>query len=344
MQIEAHHQRLALRRPKGSVRCARQARRLLALDAHVADPFPDTVFQALLQLPLALALRCQVAAGDDASCAQCGDARNIFGAGAPPALLVAAVQQRLQRRGGAFVPAADPLRRVNLVSGKRQKIDAEVVHRKGHLAQCLHRVGVHQGAAFVGRGGNVGDGLQRADLVVGQHDGNQNRLVRQAVAHRLRVHDAAFVHRHVGNFVTLPFEGAAGVQDGRMLDLRRDQVAPAFPVCLRHPLDNGVVGLGAAAAEDDRRGGRAQHFRHRVAGVVDGHARPPAVPVHTRRVAERLALKRQHRIQYLREHRRRGVVVHVHVSHVVGGAAQASSSSCRVPTWVVTQRPRASTL
>ena len=50
---------------------------------------------------------------------------------------------------------ADSLGRVELVTGEREKVDAEAagIHRDGDLADALCRVRVHENAAPTGNGG-----------------------------------------------------------------------------------------------------------------------------------------------------------------------------------------------
>ena len=57
-----------------------------------------------------------------------------------------------------------------------QEIDVQVVYRKRQVTQGLDGVSVQRNAPFPGDPPDFRNGLDRADLVVGVHDGDQDRL------------------------------------------------------------------------------------------------------------------------------------------------------------------------
>ena len=73
--------------------------------------------------------------------AEADDAGDIFGARAAIALVVAAVNLRLERRAGANVERADALRAINLVRGNRKQIHAE---RDSRRAATFRRTARHR--------------------------------------------------------------------------------------------------------------------------------------------------------------------------------------------------------
>ena len=76
--------------------------------------------------------------------------QRAFGAGAPPAFVARAVDQRLEPHAAAHVQRTDALGGIELVAGDRQQIDAELVDVGGDLADRLGRVGVEQDAVLAG--------------------------------------------------------------------------------------------------------------------------------------------------------------------------------------------------
>ena len=54
-------------------------------------------------------------------------------------------------------------------------------------------------ALFFGDLADLLNGIDRADLVVRQHDGDQDRLVRDSIPHVLWVHHALLVDRQIGD-------------------------------------------------------------------------------------------------------------------------------------------------
>ena len=92
----------------------------------------------------------------------------------------AAVQQRLQSHRGAptaDIQRANPLGTVDLVGGEAQQVDSQAIDVHGDLAHRLGRVGVQEHASLLADPADLFQRLERADLVVGQHHGDQQRIV-----------------------------------------------------------------------------------------------------------------------------------------------------------------------
>ena len=115
-----------------------------------------------------------------------GEARgggDAFRAGAALLFLPAAEQLRLERRAAALVEQPRALGAVDFVRGEREQVDAKDVGPNVDRAGGLHGVGVDDGLwiALFDRAGDLGDGLDRADFVVGGHHRDEDGVV----AHRL---------------------------------------------------------------------------------------------------------------------------------------------------------------
>ena len=190
--------------------------------------------------------------------AQAGHQDDIFGAGAAVALVVGAVHELFQPDAGPDVQRADALGGVELVAGHGEEIDAEVVHLDGDLADGLGAVAVHQDAAAVGDFGDLRDGLNAADLVIGVHDGDEDGFGSDGLLDLPGVNHAVLVDRQVGGATALAFQVAADFGHGRMLDRRRDDVVALVTMGAGDALDGVIVGLGAAAGEDQVGLGAAQ--------------------------------------------------------------------------------------
>ena len=107
----------------------------------------------------------------------------------------------------------------------------------------------HPGGAADGR--QLGDGLDGADLVVGEHDADQ-RGVRPEGGLQLGGADkAVLVHVQESDLEALGLQGAQGVQDGVMLEFGGNKMlfALARPGP-RRAAQGLVVGLAAAGGED----------------------------------------------------------------------------------------------
>src|SRR5262249_35399792 len=147
----------------------------------------------------------------------------------------------------ADVQDPDPFRTVNLMRGERQQVDAEFLHVYGNLADGLHGVGVQVEillpgvAALFDQRGDLFERLNRADLVVGVHDGDQRGFVGQRLADVFYAHDAFAVNGQVGHAPAVFFDAPARGQDRRVLDLRGDDVTALLFVSLGDAFDRQVV-------------------------------------------------------------------------------------------------------
>ena len=109
--------------------------------------------------------------------AEAYDSGYVFGSGAALALVGAAVHHRGEADVAADEEDADTLGGVHLVAGDGEEIDvlewavgAEVDR---DLAGGLDGVGVEEGSGGMGDGGECGDGLDDAGLVVREHDADE---------------------------------------------------------------------------------------------------------------------------------------------------------------------------
>ena len=105
-------------------------------------------------------------------------------------------------------------------------------------------------ARFLCNSAYIGHWLQRADLVAGVHDRNQHGARPKRGPHVVRRDQAVKPNGEVGDFDSLAFQLLAGIQNGRVLDLARDDVPRAISTLAHGPEDRQVVGLRAAAREN----------------------------------------------------------------------------------------------
>ena len=223
--------------------------------------------------------------------AQPGDRRHVLGAGAAVALVLAAGQDRLHPRAALDPQRAGALRAVELVRRQRQQIDAERAHVDRNLAGRLHGVGVHQRAVLVRDRGELGDRLNRADLVVRVHHRDERRVVgrspRAADRARRRRSDRPAAASCASRGAPAP----CSVLSTASCSMRAgDQVTAAGRLeRLGGAADREVVGLGAAAGEHDLRRVGADQRRDRRSRVVERRLGLLAEVMHARRVAEHVA-------------------------------------------------------
>ena len=186
--------------------------------------------------------------------------------------------------------APTPFGPYSLCPERLSRSTSSAVDVDGHLADGLHRIGVHDDAAGVRQRGAGGDGLQRADLVVGVHQAEQRRVVGEGRGDRLGLHDAVPIRRDARDAPAAALEGTHRGEHGFVLDAAGDEVALAERFeRLGDAAQREVVGLGAAAREDDFGGGAADERGDVLTGVVESGLGALAEMVHAGGVAEVVA-------------------------------------------------------
>src|SRR5258706_8650608 len=98
--------------------------------------------------------------------AEAHDARDVLGARPPALLLAATCLDRRDTRALPHVERADALRAVELVRVQREQIHGDLAHVELERADALHSVAVERDAAVAADAADVGDRLERPDLVV----------------------------------------------------------------------------------------------------------------------------------------------------------------------------------
>jgi len=179
------------------------------------------------------------------------DAGKVLGAGAPAPLLPAAVDEVCDFCSVPDVEGADALGAVELVAREGEEVDVVLIDVEFEVADRLDGVGVEGDAVLAGDGADLADRLDGPDLVVGGHHRDQNGAVGDRIPDGRRIDPPLPVDRQVGDREALLFQEGAGVEDGVVLDRRRDDVVAPVAVRMGDPLDRPVVRLGPAGGEED---------------------------------------------------------------------------------------------
>ena len=162
---------------------------------------------------------------------------------------------------------------------------------------------------------DLGDGLDRADLVVGGHDGDERGFGRNGLFHVGGAHLAVFVYGQVGHLEALALELLTGVQDGVVLDRAGNDVVALRLERIGAAAHGPVIGLGAAAGEVDLVGFGVQRGGHLGAGLVEQAARVAAKGVDARGVAVHSGQAGHHGLQHGLGDAGCGGVVHINAVH-----------------------------
>src|SRR6185312_13694143 len=208
--------------PVGDVGGAGQPLGRVTVQPRVGHPGPDAVPQAVPQGRHPSPLLVHVAGADLGGLAEPDDARHVLGAGPAPALVLAAVLDGHHLRPPADPQARDALGAVDLVAGERQQVDVGEVEID--LAERLHGVDVERHAGGVRDGADGRDGLDGADLAVGVHDRDADRVGPDRALHVVGIHHAGAVDADIGHREALALQPLAGPEHRVVLDLGGDEV------------------------------------------------------------------------------------------------------------------------
>ena len=167
-------------------------------------------------------------------------------------LLTAAIDQVLGPYALTAVQCTHALGAIELVGAHGQHIHAQLLHIHGDGTHSLHRVGVHPHAMLVGDFGDLLDGLDGADLVVGHHNADQCGVGTDGSLHVLGADVALGGGTDIGHFKAHALQCSHAVHDGMMLKSAGDEVLFVL-ACLGEggALYRPVVGLGAAAGKEE---------------------------------------------------------------------------------------------
>ena len=261
-------------------------------------------------------LRCQVAPGELAGRAQADDLQHVLGAGPAAALVARAVDQRRQRHARRGRRARRPpwARRACArppTAGPRPARP----RRPGSCPRDWAASVCNSAPCAVGDLGQLGDGLDRAHLVVGVHDRHQQRVGRDGRS------------RSAGSTSPSPSTGSTVRRKPWVSSQRQTSVTagcstaevmmwlPRCPAGQGDALDGMVVALGAAAGEDHLVGLAAEQRRHLGAGGLDGALGRRAVGMAAGWIAKVLVEIGRHRLGHLGGDGRGGVVVEIDRFH-----------------------------
>ena len=253
---------------------------------------------------------CKYASLPEGSREQC-----TFRSGAPSALVLGTVNERFDLHAVADVECADALRRVKLVSGYREQVNAEIVHQRWDFADRLRRIRVEGDPMLSGDCGAALDRLDRANLIVGVHDADQDGIRRDCLSEVVWVDPSRAIHRQPGHLRTEAFEEAQRSHDSRMLDAGRDEMRVRARASEENTLQGKVIGFATSAGEHHFARRAAEKCRYLAAGLLDHPASRAAGPVSAGRIAVGTLHSVAHDRRDLRRDWRAGVVVEIDAPH-----------------------------
>src|SRR5262245_26180741 len=170
---------------------------------------------------------------DFTSLAEADDSRNVQRAGAHAAFVAAAVDDGRElntRIAAANVQSTDALRSVSFMAADGEQVDVVFLHVHRNFAYGLHFLDVKDNAIFLGDFADFRDRIDYANLVVGVHDGDQDRFWRNGLADIFRINAAILANGQVGDLVAVLFQALAGVEHSLVLDGLGNDVIALFAI------------------------------------------------------------------------------------------------------------------
>ena len=203
------------------------------------------------------------------------DAHDVLRARPAVPFLSAALDEGVEGEAGPAVEGAHAPGAVELVGREGEEVDVHLLHVDLHMARRLDRVRVEGDLRCPAHRADLLDGLDGADLVVGEHDGHEAGVGPDGRLHLVRGDDAVLVDGQVGDLIALLLEALERVEHGVVLEGGGDDVAFALGRAQAGAgADGVVVALAAAGGEVDLLGVRAQQRRHAAPGVTEGFLGP----------------------------------------------------------------------
>src|SRR2546427_3505598 len=175
-QVKSNQEGFAFDAGKNKICGVRCARSPSAVHARLGDALQQTLLQLVAESRHAPGVFGERLASDFSSLAEPHNSRDVFCAGAEATLVMSAVEKLPQARSATNVQRADTFWRVKLVARNREQIDLKRVDVNWDFACGLHGVGVEVNVRILGDAADLFEWLDGAKLVVGVHDGDENRF------------------------------------------------------------------------------------------------------------------------------------------------------------------------
>ena len=150
------------------------------------------------------------------------------------------------------IERTDALRALELVRGEAHEVGPEGLEIEVDPGRSLDGIDVEDDPTAAPQPvRDLGDRLDRPDLVVGEHDADEDRPVRDRRVDLVRVDPTVSVDRQLDDLEPELLEVAQAVADRVMLDRARHDPVPTGLAGPGRALQGEVVRLGPAGREDD---------------------------------------------------------------------------------------------
>ena len=250
------------------------------------------------------------------SASQAYDRGHVFSSGPPSTFLYPTFHERHNAHSFFYPESADTLGPVQLVCREAHHVDLQIVDVDRHLAHSLRGVRVQQDALRATHSAHLFQRLDHADFIIGQHHGDQNRVIANCVGNLrsgnpARLWTGCRCDWQKRDVETAACQALQRIEDRFVFRLDANDVIPLATWSLHRAPNRQVVAFGCTACEYDLTSRRSDRLRDGLATSFYRIVRlPPENVTGTARIAILLREERQHRIDDARVNSRRRLVVH----------------------------------
>ena len=164
-----------------------------------------------------------------------------------PAIFSAAFNDVEERHIALCIEHTHTLWRMELVAGHGEHVNIHVFHIDRQMTRSLHGIGVEGDALFAAESADFLHGLDRADFIVGKHNGDKGGIFPNGGFQVFQADDAVFMHIEQGDLEPLLLQLFKRVENGMMLKRGGNEMPLPFSRSGFGRRNDGLI-IGLAAA------------------------------------------------------------------------------------------------
>ena len=107
-----------------------------------------------------------------------------------------------------------------------------------------------QNSLFLSYLANLPHRFDSADLIVGSHYRDENRLIGKSIPQSIQIDQAICPHRQIGHSITFSLQTLATVQHRLVFDCTGNDVVALLGICFGDPFDRNIVRLRGTAGKN----------------------------------------------------------------------------------------------
>ena len=236
---------------EGNIAVTGQSFRRMTIQTAMRNTFQNTIDEFISQGCQAFCHCFHFLTSNFCSLAHAHDTGNIFCAGTLFFLLGTAEDQRRNRRAFADVDGTDAFGSTQLMTAHGKQVNVHAVHINRHVTNCLYGVCMEQDAMFSGNFTDFPDKLDRTDLIIGKHYGDQNRFRANGLFHFFRRYTPKLVHSQISHLYAFLFQIFCGMQNSMMFNFCCNDMFLFFLAGIYHTAQCHVIAFGTTGCKVD---------------------------------------------------------------------------------------------